>query len=80
MPWRKPGEGAPAQMPEEQIEWTAPAYRPAGPLTFREPEEAQAPQPQGVQTLNARDIQRTADQVYRLIEERLRRERRRLGL
>lgn len=48
-------------------------------MAYREREQApQRQEPSQVHISDA-EIQRTADQVYRLIEERLRRERRRLG-
>ena len=39
-----------------------------------EPERADAPK------ISEAELQRTADRVYRMIEDRIRRERRRLGL
>ena len=65
---------------EETVRWQAPNYRPpAAPITYREkgreePERAAAPR------ISEAELQRTADRVYRMIEDRIRRERRRLGL
>ena len=65
---------------EKAVQWQAPNYRPpAAPITYREkrreePERADAPK------ISEAELQRTADRVYRMIEDRIRRERRRLGL
>lgn len=66
---------------EDTVEWTAPGYSPPqSPITYRE--KAREEQPRKVQEIRITDaeIRRTADQVYRIIEDRIRRERRRLGL
>lgn len=72
----------PSQGEGDAVQWTAPNYRPpAAPMTYREKpgrEERQAGQQ--VPRISEAELQRTADQVYRMIEDRIRRERRRLGL
>ena len=68
----------PAAAPQAVISWTAPDYRPASSIAFKERREPQ-PQPQNIRISDA-EIRRTAEKVYRIIEERIRRERRRLGL
>lgn len=65
----------------DTVEWTAPGYHPPqAPITYRE--KSREKQPREVREVRITDaeIQRTADQVYRIIEDRIRRERRRLGL
>ena len=67
---------------EAAVQWTAPGYRPpAAPITHREHPRAegqagQRPSPR----ISEAELQRTADRVYRMIEDRIRKERRRLGL
>jgi hypothetical protein len=63
-----------------QIDWSAPtpAGRPAE-LAYRLKEEP-GPQPARPVAISDTEIRRTADRVYQIIEDRLRRERRRLGL
>ena len=72
----------PPQAEGDTVQWTAPNYRPpAAPMTYREKpgrEERQAGQQ--APRISEAELQRTADQVYRMIEDRIRRERRRLGL
>ena len=72
----------PPQAEGDTVQWTAPNYRPpASPMTYREKpgrEERQAGQQ--APRISEAELQRTADQVYRMIEDRIRRERRRLGL
>lgn len=70
----------PAQEPET-TQWVAPNYQPPqAVITHREKKQEERPrQAQEVQISEA-EIQRTADRVYRIIEDRIRRERRRLGL
>ena len=72
----------PAQGEGDTVQWTAPNYRPpAAPMTYREKpgrEERQAGQQ--APRISEAELQRTADRVYRMIEDRIRRERRRLGL
>ena len=65
----------------DTVEWTAPGYHPPqAPITYREKSrEEQSREVREVRITDA-EIQRTADQVYRIIEDRIRRERRRLGL
>lgn len=50
-------------------------------MTYREKRKGEADQPQtpGQVRISEAEIQRTADKVYRIIEDRIRRERRRLG-
>ena len=72
----------PSQGEGDAVQWTAPNYRPpAAPMTYRERpgrEERQAGQQ--APRISEAELQRTADRVYRMIEDRIRRERRRLGL
>ena len=72
----------PSQGEGDTVQWTAPNYRPpAAPMTYREKpgrEERQAGQQ--APRISEAELQRTADRVYRMIEDRIRRERRRLGL
>ena len=72
----------PSQGEGDAVQWTAPNYRPpAAPMTYREKpgrEEQQAGQQ--APRISEAELQRTADRVYRMIEDRIRRERRRLGL
>ena len=64
----------------DSVHWTAPSYQPPeAPMAYREREQAPQRRESGEIRISDAEIQRTADQVYRLIEERLRRERRRLG-
>lgn len=70
------------QQPEsgEQVQWTAPGAipRPAN-VVYREKEHRPVQELQ-IPAMSDRELRRTADQVYRLIEERIRRECRRIGL
>ena len=65
------------------VNWTAPGWQPpTAPTQLKEPAgrgQTAQEQPQALRISDA-EIRRTADQVYRIIEDRLRRERRRLGL
>lgn len=71
----------PHPAPEDTVQWTAPNYRPPeAPVTLREKPRQTQPVPAQGATITEAEIQRTADRVYRLLEERIRRERRRLGL
>lgn len=63
---------------EETVQWTAPGYRPAPPMNHREKKQEKEKPPQQVQISEA-EIQRTADRVYRILEDRIREERIRLG-
>ena len=64
----------------DSVHWTAPGYQPPeAPMAYRERERTPQRREPGQIHISDAEIQRTADQVYRLIEERLRRERRRLG-
>lgn len=63
-----------------QIEWTAPqaVRRPAN-IVYREDKAQELPQAKAVSLLSEGELRRTADKVYRMIQERLRRELRRSG-
>ena len=74
---------APAGAPQggEQIRWTAPAYAPPEPMELREKAHpARQETPAAPPQLSQAELERAADQVYRMIEDRIRRERRRMGL
>ena len=65
---------------EETVRWQAPNYRPpAAPITYRE-KGREEPERAAASRISEAELQRTADRVYRMIEDRIRRERRRLGL
>ena len=65
----------------DTVEWTAPGYHPPqAPITYREKSREEQPQEVREVRITDAEIQRTAHQVYRIIEDRIRRERRRLGL
>lgn len=67
--------------PEEQVQWTAPNYHPPeASVVYREKEKSVQPPSRREPQISETELQRTADRVYRMIEERIRRERRRLGL
>ena len=68
------------QAPGRQIQWTAPAAtpRPAD-ITYHAKPPAEAAQPAQPAALSDRELRRAADKIYRMIEERLRRELRRSG-
>ena len=67
--------------PEEQVQWTAPNYHPPeAAVVYREKEKSVQPPSKREFQISETELQRTADRVYRMIEERIRRERRRLGL
>ena len=73
----------PAGAPQggEQIRWTAPAYAPPEPMELREKTRpARQETPAAPPQLSQAELERAADQVYRMIEDRIRRERRRMGL
>ncbi len=66
------------------IQWTAPGWQPPA-VDTQFLEQVPVEHQMGVETprtvrISDAEIRRTADQVYRLLEDRLRRERRRLGL
>ena len=63
---------------EETVQWTAPNYRPAPPMDHREKRQEEPKRPQQVH-ISESEIQRTADRVYRILEDRIREERIRLG-
>ena len=71
-----------ATLPEqstEMMEWSAPSYKPNVPLEHREKRKEERPQkPQQIH-LSEAEIQRAADRVYRILEDRIREERIRLG-
>ena len=63
------------------VQWTAPRYHPPEtPMAYREKERKDPTWENRPVRISDVEIQRTADRVYRIIEERIRRERRRLGL
>jgi hypothetical protein len=71
---------APASAKEEkQISWTAPAYAPDAPVSYRQKPAEQRPAAPAPRISDA-ELQRTADQIYGMIQDRIRRERHRLGL
>ena len=66
---------------EEDVQWTAPNYRPPeAPIAYREKKSEAAPRAVEEVRISEAEIQRTADRVYRIIEDRIRLERHRLGL
>jgi len=64
---------------KDQVSWTAPAYAPEAPVSYRQKPAEQKPAASAPRISDA-ELQRTADQVYDMIQDRIRRERRRLGL
>lgn len=71
----------PPPVPEDTVQWTAPNYRPPeAPVTLREKSQPTKPSPAQEVRITEAEIQRTADRVYQMLEDRIRRERRRLGL
>ncbi len=65
---------------QEQVTWTAPqATRRPAEITYKQSEGPQATTAQPGRMSDS-ELRRTADRVYQMIEERIRRERRRLGL
>lgn len=70
----------PAAVLPGQIEWTAPGAVPkAAPIVFRENKQPEAQHPAAPARLSDSELRRAADKVYRMIEDRLRRELRRSG-
>ena len=67
------------EQPGEQIQWTAPNYQPTEPLAHREKQLEEPPRQAQPVRISEAEIQRTADRVYRMIEERIREDRIRLG-
>ena len=66
---------------EEDVQWTAPNYRPPdAPIAYREKKSEASPRAVEEVRISEAEIQRTADRVYRIIEDRIRLERHRLGL
>lgn len=65
---------------EEQVSWTAPNFRPPAQLSLREKTEKTEEKRTEEVRISDAEIRRMSDQVYRMIEDRLRWERRRLGL
>lgn len=75
------GIAAPAAFEQrETFEWTAPDYRSPARIEYREtPQQEERPDIQNLRISDA-ELRRTADRVYQIIEDRIRRERRRIGL
>ena len=65
---------------EETVRWTAPGYRPPAPITYREKNREAETRQAAAPRLSEWELQRAADKIYRIIEDRIRQERRRLGL
>ena len=65
---------------EETVRWTAPSYRPPAPITYREKNREAETRQAAAPRLSEGELQRAADKIYRIIEDRIRQERRRLGL
>ena len=65
---------------EETVQWTAPGYRPPAPITYREKNREAETRQAAAPRLSEGELQRAADKIYRIIEDRIRQERRRLGL
>ena len=65
---------------EETVRWTAPGYRPPAPITYREKNREAETRQAAAPRLSEGELQRAADKIYRIIEDRIRQERRRLGL
>ena len=73
------GQTISSQNPQT-VRWSSPAYSEPAPTELR---PAISPRQESAETqtgLTRSDLERAADQVYRMIEDRVRRERRRLGL
>lgn len=68
------------EKPVEMVEWTAPYHPASAPLTLRERNREETAASAPPLSMSQQELRRTADQLYQLIEERIRRERRRLGL
>ena len=65
---------------EETVRWTASGYRPPAPITYREKNREAETRQAAAPRLSEGELQRAADKIYRIIEDRIRQERRRLGL
>ena len=65
---------------EETVRWTAPGYQPPAPITYREKNREAETRQAAAPRLSEGELQRAADKIYRIIEDRIRQERRRLGL
>ena len=65
---------------EETVQWTAPGSRPPAPITYREKNREAETRQAAAPRLSEGELQRAADKIYRIIEDRIRQERRRLGL
>ena len=65
---------------EETVRWTAPGSRPPAPITYREKNREAETRQAAAPRLSEGELQRAADKIYRIIEDRIRQERRRLGL
>ena len=78
-----PDTGKTQNKKPQMMEWTAPGYQPTPPAETQF-KELRPPEDTGEQTgevhISDAEIRRTADRVYKMIEDRIRRERRRLGL
>ena len=71
----------PQPEPEESIQWSAPNFRPPeAQIAYRQKEKGETAQETTEVRISDADLQRAADRVYHMIEDRIRRERRRLGL
>ncbi len=78
-----PDTGKTQNKKPRMMEWTAPGYQPTPPAETQF-KELRPPEETGEQAgevhISDAEIRRTADRVYKMIEDRIRRERRRLGL
>lgn len=71
----------PQSEPEESIQWSAPNFRPPeAQIAYRQKGKGETAQETTEVRISDADLQRAADRVYHMIEDRIRRERRRLGL
>ena len=71
----------PQTEPEEPIQWSAPNFRPPeAQIAYRQKEKGEPSREIAEVRVSDAELQRAADRVYHMIEDRIRRERRRLGL
>lgn len=71
----------PQPAPEEPIQWSDPNFRPPeAQIAYRQKEKGEPSREIAEVRVSDAELQRAADQVYHMIEDRIRRERRRLGL
>ena len=71
----------PQPEPEESVQWSAPNFRPPeAQIAYRQKGKGETAQETTEVRISDADLQRAADRVYHMIEDRIRRERRRLGL